>query len=198
MKEEKNQESETIDIEDIDSLRKALEEEKLKAEKYLANWQRTEADLSNFKKRIEQERGEVAQFANMALILNLLPIVDDFERAFNTLPDKLEQLTWIDGIRLIWRKLWVSLEAQGISEIKAVGEKFDPAVHEAVRQEDGEEGEVLEELQKGYKLRDRLIRPALVVVGGGGGERGMEEGGGGERGMEEEGGEEESEEGESE
>ena len=103
----------------------------------------------------------------MAFILNLLPIVDDFERAFNTLPDKLADLTWIEGIRLIGRKLWVTLEAQGISEIKAVGEKFDPAVHEAVRQGDGPEGEVLEELQKGYKLRDRVIRPALVVVGGG-------------------------------
>ena len=167
MEEENAPELEAEEVEDIDSLSKALEEEKSKAEKYLSNWQRAEADLNNYKKRVEQERSEISQFANMAFILNLLPIVDDFERAFNTLPDKLAQLTWIDGIRLISRKLWVTLEAQGISEIKTVGEKFDPAIHEAVRQGDGAEGEVIEELQKGYKLRDRLIRPALVVVGRG-------------------------------
>jgi len=167
MEEEKSLESEAEVVEDIDSLRKVLQEERSKAEKYLCNWQRTEADLCNYRKRVEQERGEFSQFANMAFILNVLPIVDDFERAFNTLPDKLAQLTWIDGIRLIWRKLWVALEAQGVSEIKTIGERFDTAVHEAVRQGDGVEGEVIEELQKGYKLRDRIIRPALVVVGRG-------------------------------
>jgi len=175
MEEEKNSESGAEVVgDDIDSLREALKEEKSKAEKYLANWQRTEADLSNYRKRTEQERGEIVQFANTAFILNLLPILDDLERAFNTIPDKLDQLTWVDGIRLIWRKLWVALEAQGISEIKTMGEKFDPAFHEAVHQGDGEEGEIIEELQKGYRLRDRLIRPALVVVGGGIGEEGGE------------------------
>jgi molecular chaperone GrpE len=167
MEEEKTPELKAEGSEDIDSLREALEEERSKAEKYLGNWQRAEADFNNYKKRSEQERSEIAQFANMALTLSLLPIVDDFERAFNTLPDNLAQLTWIDGIRLIWRKLWVTLEAQGVSEIKTVGEKFDPTIHEAVRQGDGTEGEVIEELQKGYRMHDRLIRPALVVVGRG-------------------------------
>lgn len=175
MKEEKNPEAQTEVAEDIDSLREALNEEKSKVEKYLANWQRTEADLSNYRKRTEQERGEIAQFANTAFILNLLPILDDLERAFNTIPDKLDQLTWVDGIRLIWRKLWVALEAQGVSEVKTMGERFDPAIHEAVHQGDGEEGEIIEELQKGYKLRDRLIRPSLVVVGGGRGGEDIEE-----------------------
>jgi molecular chaperone GrpE len=167
MEEEKTPELKTEEVEDIDSLRKALYEERSKAEKYLGNWQRAEADFNNYKRRAEQERSEIVQFANMALTLSLLPIVDDFERAFNTLPDNLAQLTWIDGIRLISRKLWVTLEAQGVSEVKTVGERFDPAIHEAVRQGDGAEGEVIEELQKGYRLHDRLIRPALVVVGRG-------------------------------
>jgi molecular chaperone GrpE len=178
MEEEKNLELEVDVVEDdIDCLKQALEEEKCKAEKYLGNWQRSEADLSNYKKRAEQERGEFAQFANTTFILTLLPILDDLERAFNTIPHELEQLTWVEGIRLIWRKLWVTLEAQGISVINTIGEKFDPAVHEAVHQGEGEEGEILEELQKGYKLRDRLIRPALVVVGGGKGNEYRDEGG---------------------
>lgn len=167
MEDEKNTEIQVEETEDVDSSKETLEEEKAKAEKYLSNWQRAEADFNNYKKRAEQEKGETAQFANMVLILNLLPILDDFERAFSTLADKLAQLTWVDGIRLIYRKFRATLEAQGVSEIKTVGERFDPAIHEAVGQGQGEEGQIIDEVQKGYRLRDRLIRPALVIVGNG-------------------------------
>lgn len=167
MEEDEKEETLEIEAEDTDSLKKSLEEEKAKAERYLSNWQRAEADFDNYKKRIEQERSETARFANSLLVLNLLPILDDFERAFNSLSAKIAQLSWVDGIQLIHRKLRATLEAQGLSEIKAVGESFDPAVHEAVTQGEGEEGKVIEELQKGYKLHDRVIRPALVVVGKG-------------------------------
>ena len=173
--EESKNEPQVSAEEDIESLRKALEEEKAKAEKYLANWQRAEADFINYKKRGEQEREEAARFANAVLILNLLPMLDDFERAFDSLSARLTELTWVDGIRLIYRKLRATLEAQGLSEIKAVGEVFDPAVHEAVTEGEGEEGKVVEELQKGYKLGDRVIRPALVVVGKGKEEKREEE-----------------------
>jgi molecular chaperone GrpE len=165
--EEEKEETLELEAEDIDSLKKSLEEEKAKAERYLSNWQRAEADFDNYKKRVEQERSETDRFASMVLILNLLPVLDDFERAFNSLSAKLAQLTWIDGIRLIYRKLQATLEARGFSEIRAIGESFDPTVHEAVSQGEGEEGKVIEELQKGYKLHDRVIRPALVVVGKG-------------------------------
>lgn len=74
-------------------------------------------------------------------------------------------MTWIDGVKLIQRKLQAILEAQGLTEIKTVGEAFDPNLHEAVLQGDGEEGKVIEVLQKGYKFHDRVIRPALVMVG---------------------------------
>jgi molecular chaperone GrpE len=164
-----------LEAEDVDSLKKALEEEKAKAEKYLSNWQRAEADFDNYRKRIEQERSETDRFANTVLILNLLPVLDDLERAFNSLSAKLAQLTWIDGIRLIYRKLQAILETRGLTEIKTVGENFDPTVHEAVSQGEGEEGKVIEELQKGYKLHDRVIRPALVVVGKGKKEKKEEE-----------------------
>jgi molecular chaperone GrpE len=160
-------EPEDEEPEDIDSLKEALEEEKAKAEKYLSNWQRSEADFNNYKKRVEQERSEIAKFANLSLILNLLPVMDDFERAFNTTPGKSDQVNWADGISLIFRKLQAILQTQGISEIKATGEQFDPSIHEAVGQGEGEEGKIIEEMQKGYKLGARLIRPALVVVGQG-------------------------------
>ena len=136
-------------------------------QRYLENWRRAEADFENYKRRVEQERAESAKFAGMALILNILPIVDDLERAFKSIPEKLAHLTWTDGIRLIHRKLQATLEAQGVTEIKALGETFDPSVHEAVGQTAGEEGKVVEEAQKGYKLHGRVIRPAFVIVGNG-------------------------------
>jgi molecular chaperone GrpE len=173
--EDEQEKTAELEAEDIDSLKKSLEEEKAKAERYLNNWRRAEADFENYKKRIEQERSETDRFANTVLILNLLPVLDDFERAFNSLSAKLAQLTWIDGIRLIYRKLQAILEARELSEVKTVGENFDPTVHEAVSQGEGEEGKVIEELQKGYKLRDRVVRPALVVVGKGKEEKKEEE-----------------------
>ena len=155
------------ELDDVASLRQALAEEKARAESHLANWQRAQADFINFKRRSEQERDERTKFANATLVLNLLPVVDDLERALASVPTKLAGMTWVDGIRLIYRKLQAILEAQGLSEIKAAGEPFDPYVHEATMHGEGEEGIVVEELQKGYKLHDRVIRPTMVVVGKG-------------------------------
>ena len=160
-------EQEKAEIEDIEALKQALAEEKEKAEGYLANWQRAQADFINYKRRSEQEKEEIGKFANALLMLNLLPVLDDLERAFDSIPPRLAKLTWVDGIRLIERKLQASLEAQGLSPIKALGEPFDPKLHEAAMHAKGKEGIVIEELQKGYKLQDRVIRPAMVVVGNG-------------------------------
>jgi molecular chaperone GrpE len=153
--------------EDIESLKQALAEEKARAEKYLGNWQRAQADLINYKKRVEQEQEEATRFANAALIRKLLPVLDDLERAFESLPPKLARLSWVNGIQLIHRKLQTTLEAEGLSPISAVGELFDPYLHEAVGYEEGEEGKVIAEVQKGYKLHQRVLRPALVLVGRG-------------------------------
>jgi len=155
------------DIEDIETLKKLLSEMQAKAEANLAGWQRAQADFINYKRRSEQERAELAQFANSVIVLSLLPILDDFERAFVSIPPRLEKMSWMDGIKLIERKLWASLEAQGLAPIKALGESFDPNLHEALRQDKGKEGIVIEEVQKGYKLYDRVIRPTMVVVGNG-------------------------------
>ncbi len=151
--------------EEIES--KALAEEKEKAEKYLANWQRAQADFINYKRRSEQERAEVVNYANSTLILNTLPVLDDLERALSNVPDELAESPWVDGIRHIYRKLQAVLEAQGISVIEAEGKDFDPNFHEAVMSVEGEEGKVIEETQKGYKLRNRVIRPTKVKVGKG-------------------------------
>ncbi len=158
---------EVAGAEDIETLKQALAEEKEKAERYLANWQRAQADFINYKRRSEQEREDFNKFANATLMLSLLPVLDDLERALDSIPPRLAKLTWVDGIRLIERKLRTSLEAQGLTPIKALGEPFDPNFHEAVRQDKGKEGIVIEELQKGYKLYDRVIRPTMVVVGNG-------------------------------
>ncbi len=160
-------EQEEAVTEDIEAVKQALAEEKEKAEGYLANWQRAQADFINYKRRSEQEKEEIAKFANATLMLNLLPILDDLERAFTSIPPHLTRLTWVDGIRLIERKLQASLEVQGLSPIKALGEPFDPKLHEAAMHGKGKEGIVIEELQKGYKFQDRVIRPAMVVVGNG-------------------------------
>ena len=159
--------AESEQSEDIEALETALAEEKDKAEKYLANWQRSQADLENYIKRSEQEKAETVEFANRMLVSDLLPILDDLERAFASLPVELYEQNWTEGIRLIYNKIKAVLETQGLAEIEAKGECFDPCWHEAAGQLEGEEGIVVEEIRKGYKFRDRLLRPAMVMVGAG-------------------------------
>ncbi|OGN94539.1 MAG: nucleotide exchange factor GrpE [Chloroflexi bacterium RBG_13_50_10] len=155
----------TEQAEDIETLQQALAEEKEKAERYLANWQRSQADLQNYARRAEQEKSETVEFANRTLILDLLPILDDFERALASLSVELEGQNWTDGIELIYNKLKTVLEAQGLAEIKAKGECFDPYFHEAAGQVDGEEGIIVDELRKGYQFKGKLLRPSMVMVG---------------------------------
>jgi molecular chaperone GrpE len=146
-----------------DALNKARED----ANKYMANWQRAEADFQNYKRRTDQEREELRRFGNVSIIINLLPVLDDFERAFSSLDSHLAGLSWFDGIYLIYRKLSQLLENAGVRPIESEGQPFDPRFHEAVAHVEGEEGKVLSEVQRGYKLHDRVLRPAMVVVGKG-------------------------------
>jgi molecular chaperone GrpE len=158
------------EVTELDTLKKQLEEEKQKAAENLAGWQRAAADFANYRKRAEQEKNELIKYANANLLLKILPILDDFERAMQTMPnDRLAQLTWVDGIFLIERKLRAVLESEGLQPIPALGQSFDPAYHEAVLQEEtpeaSQDGKVLAELQKGYKLNERVLRPTMVKVG---------------------------------
>jgi len=153
--------------EEVASLMRALAEHKSRAESNLAGWQRAQADFANFKRRIEQEKEDSIKFANANLILKILPVLDDFERAVASLPKELSTDPWVEGVRHIERKLRTTLEAAGLSAIKAVGEPFDPRVHEAVREDCGEQGVCLLEAEKGYKFLDRVIRASKVIVGNG-------------------------------
>lgn len=153
------------EAQDIEALKQALAEEKARAERYLANWQRAQADFVNFKRYCEQEKEQLYKLANASVIECLLPVLDDMERAFHSLPP--ESGAWTEGFKLIDRKLHTILEAQGLCPIEAMGKPFDPRFHEAVRQEKGKEGEVIGEVQKGYMLKDRVIRPSKVIVGSG-------------------------------
>ena len=150
-----------------EALAKQLAEERQRAESFYASWQRSAADFANFKRRTEQERADATRFASAMLIMNILPVLDDLERALQSVSKELAGLTWVDGIQIIYRKLQMVLEAQGLKPIEAVGKAFDPNAHEAVLRAPGEEGIVLAELQRGYMIHDRVIRPALVKVGNG-------------------------------
>jgi len=163
-------EPETVEIEDVESLQQALAEEKKKSEEYMASWQRAQADFVNYKRRTEQERQEFNSYANANLILSLLPVIDDLERALDAVPPKYKKHDWVEGVRLVAHKFKTILEGQGVKPIKAMGEAFDPNYHEALRQDKGEEGIVVEEFQKGYMMHDKLLRPARVVVGNGEGD----------------------------
>ncbi|UCC17575.1 MAG: nucleotide exchange factor GrpE [Dehalococcoidales bacterium] len=152
---------------DVDVLKQSLVEERTKAEDYLANWQRTQADFINYRRRSDKEKEELGEFSRAAIVQCVLPILDDFERAISAVPDQEIDSNWVEGIRMIERKLRAILESEGLSCIEAIGEPFDPYQHEAVRQENGEEGVVVDEVQKGYKFNDKVIRASQVVVGNG-------------------------------
>ncbi|HUZ06909.1 MAG TPA: nucleotide exchange factor GrpE [Candidatus Paceibacterota bacterium] len=141
----------------------------VKAGEYKDNWIRAAADLENFKKRAARERIEAAQFANAGLLQKLLPILDNFEMAQaaaqNAEGEKLAALQ--AGVAMIQQQLKSVLLETGLEEIDAAGKLFDPALHEAVSQQetaDVPEGHVAQQIRKGYKLRERLLRPAAVIV----------------------------------
>ncbi|HXF70736.1 MAG TPA: nucleotide exchange factor GrpE [Thermoflexus sp.] len=161
-------EAEVSLAEQLEALKKELEEARAQAQEYLEGWQRERAAFANYRKRVEAERAQFAAEATALFIRKLLPIMDDFERALQTLPDNLRHLTWVEGIVLIHRKLQLALESEGVRPIEVKpGDPFDPMLHEAVLYEpvEGfEDGQIVEELQKGYKLGDRVLRPTLVKV----------------------------------
>jgi molecular chaperone GrpE len=146
-----------------------LTESTQQAEEYKSLLQRVQADFINYKRRTEQEKSEQSKFANSMLILKLLPTLDDLERASETVRADLAGLNWVQGVLLIGRKLRAALEEEGLEKIEAQDAEFDPRLHEAVIYEGGTGGEtdrVVAVLQNGYKLHDKVIRPAVVKVAG--------------------------------
>jgi molecular chaperone GrpE len=144
--------------------------EKLKADvaTNLDGWQRTRAEFANFKKRTETAATEIRQFATAGLITKMLPVQDDLERAIKNLPENLKGEIWVEGVLLISRKIGLVFESEGVKPVETKkGEAFDPTIQEAVTHDEDPEvssGHVIEELQRGYKIGERVLRPALVRV----------------------------------
>jgi molecular chaperone GrpE len=150
----------------LGEIENALEEARAQSDENLRAWQRTAADLSNYRRRTDDERETVARFANALLISKLLSVLDDFDRALESVPPDSDD-AWVDGVRLVERKLRNVLESEGVTPIEATGLPFDPNLHEAVVHEDTADhpdNQVIDELQRGYRLHDRVLRPALVRV----------------------------------
>ncbi len=130
------------------------------------NWHRSAADFANYKRRTDEERATLGQFSNALLIGKVLGVLDDFDRALESVPADAHD-PWVEGVRLTERKLRSVLESEGVTPIEALGQPFDPNLHEAVVHEetaDHPDNQVIGELQRGYRLHDRVIRPSLVRV----------------------------------
>jgi molecular chaperone GrpE len=139
-------------------------------DEYHERWLRATAEFDNYRKRVERERRELSEYAASELLKELLPLVDDLERALAAAPgaDAVATVTgYRAGVELIQRQLLELLRKRGVTTVEALGVDFDPHVHQAVSQEPSathRDGEVIEELRRGYKLGDRLLRPAMVKV----------------------------------
>jgi molecular chaperone GrpE len=153
---------------EIEDLKKQVEEKEMKVEEQKNQMLRLMADFDNFKKRAASEREDIIWFSNEALILALLPILDNFDRAMkHTDSCKTMDEDILKGFALIKRQLEDILTKIGLAPVEALGKAFDPNIHEAVltrESKDKEDGTVIEEMQKGYKLRDKVIRPSMVIV----------------------------------
>lgn len=130
---------------------------------------RAQADFDNFRRRTLKEKEELAQYASMKLVTELLPVLDNFERAIDASRGSGDFDALSKGVEMIFRQLGGVLEQEGLKRMETVGQPFNPEFHQAVMQvesDEHEEGTVVEELQKGYMLKDKVIRPAMVKVSG--------------------------------
>jgi molecular chaperone GrpE len=158
------QESEVSETETVED---ELTRVKSEAAEYLDGWQRARAEFANYKKRIERENEEARQRITSEILLRYLSIMDDLERALENGPNEDDLDEWISGIELIYQKFEAILESEGVEPIETEGERFDPNLHEAISYEESEEfegGSIIAVTQRGYKLGDRIIRPAMVRV----------------------------------
>lgn len=155
---------------EVTALLQELEESKEKQAEYLDGWQRARAELANARKRFQREQQQAYTNARADVLVRLLPIMDDLERAFASVPQDLSDAGWIEGIKLVLRKFEGLLKQEGVAPIEAAGQEFDPYYHQAVTHEPSENvpsGHVIEEIQKGYQIDDRVLRPSVVRVSSG-------------------------------
>jgi molecular chaperone GrpE len=156
-----------IEYEESGDMLAELEEERQRSAEYLEQAQRARAELVNYRRRTEEELARMQSQAGERIIGKLLPALDDLNRAIESLGEEERESSWAEGILLIQRKLWSILESEGVQPIESLGKPFDPSLHEAISIQDGSDGAttVVQEFQRGYMLGDRVLRPAMVVVG---------------------------------
>jgi molecular chaperone GrpE len=166
---EKSQENavESNETVSTESLSAELEQVRAQSLEYFEGWQRERADFANYKRRIERDQIQMSQTVNWNIIKKYLVVMDDLERALKARPTEGDGAKWAEGIDLIYRKFQTIIENENIKRIPADAAEFDPNMHEAISHEDSpdhESGQVIEVLQQGYMLGDRVLRPALVRV----------------------------------
>jgi molecular chaperone GrpE len=153
---------------ELETLRAENEQLKMQSSEYLDSLQRERASFANYKRRMDQENLQIYDIALGDLVKIFLPVVDDLDRALKQKPNIPEVDPWFEGIGLTLQKLNKTLESKGVQKLTVnPGDEFDPAIHEAISHEDHpdfSDGQVVEVLQDGYKIKNRIIRPALVRV----------------------------------
>jgi molecular chaperone GrpE len=157
----------------VERLRAELDSAQAQAVEHLASLQRTAADFANYRRRTAEDRERELGLASEQLLRKLLSVADDFDRALEAMPGELQSLGWIEGIVLLDRKLRQLLESEGVTPIEVMGRPFDPREHEAIASVPAPgipDGVVVAEIQRGYRIRDRVLRPAMVAIAGGGAE----------------------------
>jgi molecular chaperone GrpE len=164
---EEPQEMVMLPKEHHEALLQDMEQSRQKAQEYFDGWQRERADFLNYKKRLERDQEQRNNNFTMNFIKKYLVILDDLDRALKTRPMQGDGAGWSEGVELIYRKLQKYLEMEGVRPIPTDQKTFDPTLHEAITHEpspDHESGEIIEVVQQGYMLGDRVLRPALVRV----------------------------------
>jgi molecular chaperone GrpE len=160
-------EEESEGLESVGALEQELSEARARADEYLDGWQRSRAEFANYKKRVDREQAQAYQMAAGNIIRRYLDVLDDMERALKNRPQEGDGASWANGIELIYRKLLNIVESEGVKPMEAQGQLFDPNLHEAISSEesdDHESGQIIEVLQQGYLIGDRILRPAVVRV----------------------------------
>jgi len=153
-----------------EELQQRLQQLEQESASFKDQYMRSAADLRNYKRRVEQERGDLIRNAGANILMKMLPILDDLDLAMAHVPEEVATSQWFNGVKLVQTKLQTVLEGEGVRQIQALGQRFDPNFHEAVMHEDAgpeQAGKVTAELRRGYTLHDRVIRPTMVKVGEG-------------------------------
>ncbi|MBP7228023.1 MAG: nucleotide exchange factor GrpE [Longilinea sp.] len=156
-----------ISMAEHQALKEQLEQLRTQANEYADGWMRERADFQNYKRRMEREQQLQSQYLSGEILKKFLPIVDDLEQALASLPKDDAFAPWVSGLELILRKAQAMLEAEGLEAVAEAGAEFDPIVHQAITNEPSEEyasGQIIQVVRQGYRIGDRVLRPALVRV----------------------------------